>query len=108
MKFDDALDIMTSTTYVMNVHGAPSSSKRGSMMKTLANFVEDDDLGIEDSDGQLNGPHYGVCVCSPDSRRHLISWLPRAQLSLSKELFQLESPPPTLALAKYTSLAYTT
>lgn len=59
-----------------------------------------DDLGIEDSGGQLNGPHYGVCVCGPDSRRYLISWLPRAQLSLSKELFQLESSPPTLALAK--------
>lgn len=44
--------------------------------------------------GQLNGPHYTdvrVCVCGPDSRRDLISWLPRAQLSLSKELFQLES-----------------
>lgn len=46
-----------------------------------------------------------MCACGPDSRRYLISWLPRAQLSLSKELFQLESPPPTLALAKYTSLS---
>lgn len=67
-------------------------------------FCGNDDLGIEDSGGQLNGPHYDMCACGPNSRRYLISWLPRAQLSLSKELFQLESPPPTLALAKYTSL----
>ncbi|KAL0099647.1 hypothetical protein PUN28_019799 [Cardiocondyla obscurior] len=76
------------------------------MMKMLASSIRNNDLGIEDSGGQLNGPHYDVCACGPDSRRHLISWLPRAQLSLSKELFQLESSPPTLA--KYTSLGCTT
>lgn len=46
-------------------------------------------------------------VCGPDSRRYLISWLPRAQLSLSKELFQLESPPPTPGIGKiYISRLY--
>lgn len=56
----------------------------------------DDVLRIEDSRGwaaEWTTLHWRarVCVCGPDSRRDLISWLPRAQLSLSKELFQLES-----------------
>lgn len=91
--------IMNAMNVMANVALREVLRKAGSMMmKTLESGS--DDLGIEDSGGQLNGPHYGVCVCGPDSRRYLISWLPRAQLSLSKELFQLESPPPTLALVK--------
>lgn len=77
-----------------------------SMVMKMCEFRGDDDLRIEDSGGQLNEPHYNAC--GPDSRRYLISWLPRAQLSLSKELFQLESLLPTLALVKYTSLGCTT
>lgn len=31
-------------------------------------FRGNNDLGIEDSGRQLNGPRDGVCVCGPDSR----------------------------------------
>lgn len=39
--------------------------------------------------GRLNGSHHSDVVWARQPSRIQISWLPRAQLSLSKELFQL-------------------
>lgn len=70
------------------------------MMKTLR---------IEDSGWQTEWITHYTCVrVTRTVADTLISWLPRAQLSLSKELFQLETHHLLLwHLAKYTSLGYT-